>query len=72
MQTGQFELAERSLAQASEFSRLIGDRIGEATCLSYLGGVLMTVKKYGPACAALEAGLALYRDLHYRSGRQTA
>ena len=36
---------------------------GRRPASTYLGGVLMVIKKYGPACDALEAGLALYRDL---------
>ena len=75
----QEELAEasgvrpaRALEQALDIYRDLGDRLGQADALRYLGVVRSATGDYPAAAQALEQALDIYRDIGDRLGQANA
>ena len=66
--TGDYLAATQALEQALGIYRDLGDRLGQATALSYLGEFRRLTGDYPAAAQALEQALGINRDLSDRLG----
>ena len=60
------------LQEALAIYRDLGDRLGQANALHYLGNVRRLTGDYPGAVQALQGALAIYRDLGDRLGQANA
>ena len=67
--TGEYPAAAQILEQALGIYRDLGDRLGQANALHYLGDVRQLTGDYPAAAQVLEQALGIYRDLGYRPGQ---
>ena len=70
--TGDYPAAAQALEQALGIYRDLGDRLGQAGALSYLGVVRRVTGDYRAAARAVEQALGIYRDLGDRLGEASA
>ena len=70
--TGDYPAAAQALEQALGIYRDLGDRLGQANALNYLGAVRRMTGDYPAAAQALEQALGIYRDLGDRLGQANA
>jgi tetratricopeptide (TPR) repeat protein len=69
---GEYPASARLLEEALGIYRDLGDRLGQATALAYLGAALRRMGEYPDAARLLEEALAIHRDLGYRLGQANA
>ncbi len=70
--TGDYPGAARDLEEALGIHRDLGDRLGQANALTYLGRVRRLTGDYPGAARDLDEALGIYRDIGERGGEAEA